>query len=544
MQSSPEQHLGEGHAGEDERGVVWVVDDSPLELDVIRRLLSHQHDVQTFTDGPSVLEMLATGPRPDVLVVDWHMPEMSGLELCRFLRQRYDAATLPILILTMTGGTDNIVDAFKAGANDFVVKAAHGDELCARVRTLVRVRLLYERVRRAELAAQRARQSAEDANQAKDAFMATVSHELRTPLNSILGWAHLLKVNTPDEATLQRGLDTITRNATIQVQLIDDILDTARVMSGKLRIELEPVDLAEIVRAAVDSQRPAADSRGLSLELTLSATTTVVNGDSERLQQAVSNLLSNAIKFTPRGGWIRVALTSGAAGVELAVADSGKGIAADFLPHVFDRFRQQDDTATRRFAGLGLGLALVRHLVTAHGGVVTAESSGEGKGATFRIRLPFDAAGSKPRHERQDRTPVDQPSVRDISIGRLANMNLLIVEDDDDARELLAAMLSEEGATVASARSADEALSALAVRCPDVLLSDIGLPGMDGFELIRRVRQLYPPEKLPAIAFTAYSQVEDQQSTRKAGFQAHVSKPAAPHDVVQLVSRVARGHAH
>ena len=270
MPSSPE-HPAHTHAGEDERGVVWLVDDSPLELDVIRRLLSQHHDVQTFTDGPSVLETLATGPRPDVLVVDWHMPQMSGLELCRFLRQRHDAASLPILILTMSGGTDNIVDGFKAGANDFVVKAAHADELCARVRTLVRVRLLYERVRRAELAAQQARQSAEDANQAKDAFMATVSHELRTPLNSILGWAHLLKVNTPDEATLQRGLETITRNATIQVQLIDDILDTARVMSGKLRIELEPVDFAEIVRAAVDSQRPAADSRGLGVELSLSA---------------------------------------------------------------------------------------------------------------------------------------------------------------------------------------------------------------------------------------------------------------------------------
>jgi CheY-like chemotaxis protein/nitrogen-specific signal transduction histidine kinase len=403
------------------------------------------------------------------------------------------------------------------------------------------VRVLHERVQRAELAARQARQAAEDANQAKDAFMATVSHELRTPLNSILGWAHLLKANPPDEATLQRGLETITRNATIQIQLIDDILDTARVMSGKLRIELGPVDFAEIVSATVDAHRPAAASKGLRLDVSLSARKSVVSGDADRLQQAVSNLLNNATKFTPAGGFIRVELTSSGSGLELSVADSGKGIAPDFLPHVFDRFRQQDDSATRRFAGLGLGLALVRQLVTAHGGSVTAESEGEGKGATFRIRLPLEDANSAPRHEREHDTPHDQPSVRGISIGQLANMNLLIVEDDDDARELLAAMLAEEGATVAAARTGDEALAVLAKGCPDVLLSDIGLPKMDGFELIRRVRQLYSPEKLPAIAFTAYSQVEDQQSTREAGFQAHVAKPAAPGKVVQLISRVARG---
>jgi signal transduction histidine kinase len=518
-----------------------VVDDSPLEADVVSRLLARQHDVKTFSDAPSVLEMLATGRRPDVLVMDWHMPEMSGLELCHFLRQRYDAASFPILILTATGGPEDIVDGLRAGANDFVVKAADSEELRARVHTLVRVRALHERVTRAELAAQQARQAAEEANQAKDAFMATVSHELRTPLNSILGWAHLLKANAPDEATLHRGLETIERNAKIQVQLIDDILDTARVMSGKLQVDLDPVDFLEVVRAAVESHKPAADSKRLRVELSLRASATVVNGDSDRLQQAVSNLLSNATKFTPAGGHIRVELTSSPSEIELVVTDSGKGIAADFLPHVFDRFRQQDSAATRRFAGLGLGLALVRQLIAAHGGVVTAESEGEGKGATFRIRLPLDASGSSPRHDRVYKTPPHIPaSTREVSIGKLVNMNLLIVEDDDDARELLAAVLAEEGATVAAARTADEALSQLAARCPDVLLSDIGLPDVDGFELIRRVRELYPPEKLPAIAFTAYSQVEDRNSAHLAGFQAHVAKPAAPAEVVRLVSRVAR----
>jgi signal transduction histidine kinase len=508
---------------------------------VVGRLLSAQHDVQTFSDAPRLLELLATGTRPDVIVLDWHMPEVSGLEVCRFLRQRYDPASFPILILTATGGPEDIVDGLEAGANDFVVKAAGSDELRARVLTLVRVRALYERVRRAELAAQRARQSAEDANRAKDAFMATVSHELRTPLNSILGWAHLLRANPPDEATLRRGLETIERNAKIQVQLIEDILDTTRVMSGKLHVELEPVDFAEVVRSAVESQKPAADAKGVRLAGSFRAGSSVVNGDADRLQQAVWNLISNAIKFTPESGWIRVELTSTSSTVELTVQDSGKGITSDFLPHVFDRFRQQDSTATQRVSGLGLGLALVRHLVAAHGGEVTAHSEGDGKGSTFRIRLPLEKNRSVRRSEPEYATPFQPASGREVAVGKLANMRLLVVEDDEDARDLLVATLSEEGAHVVTASSADEALSKLELARPDVLLSDIGLPGADGFALIRRVRERHGPESLPAIAFTAYSQAEDRDLARKAGFQAHVAKPASPAEVVRLVSEVARG---
>jgi signal transduction histidine kinase len=540
---STAKNPGAQPAREGDRGVVWVIDDSPVEAEVVSRLLSTQHDVQTFSDAPRVLELLASGTRPDVIVLDWHMPEVSGLELCRFIRQRYDPASFPILILTATGGPADIVDGLRAGANDFVVKAADSEELRARMLTLVRVRALYERVRRAELAAQRARQSAEDANRAKDAFMATVSHELRTPLNSILGWAHLLKVNPPDEATLRRGLETIERNAKIQVQLIEDILDTARVMSGKLHVELEPVDFAEVVRAAVESQKPAADAKGVRLECSFRASHSTVNGDADRLQQAVWNLISNATKFTPEGGFIRVELTSAPSEVELSVTDSGKGITADFLPHVFDRFRQQDSTATQRVSGLGLGLALVRHLVLAHGGEVTAHSDGDGKGASFRIRLPLEKSRVARRSENEYLTPLPPVSSREMSIGKLANMRVLVVEDDEDARDLLVATLSQEGAHVVSAGSVHEALAKLDVARPDVLLSDIGLPGADGFELIRRVRERHAPESLPAIAFTAYSQAEDRAQARKAGFQAHVSKPASPAEVVRLVSEVARVRA-
>lgn len=520
---------------------MWIVDDSPVEAEVVSRLLSTQHDVMTFSDSPRVLELVAAGTRPDVLVLDWHMPELSGVELCRFLRQRFDPADLPVLILTATAGPENTVEGLQAGANDFVVKASNPEELRARVLTLVRVRMLHERVRRAELAAQRARQSAEEANQAKDAFMATVSHELRTPLNSILGWANLLKAGPPDETSLRRGLETIERNARIQVQLIEDILDTTRAISGKLHVELGPVDFAEIVKRAVDSQRPTADAKGVRVDCDLRARSNVVNGDAERLEQSVSNLLGNATKFTPSGGRILVELVSTVSEIELAVTDSGKGIDPEFLPHVFDRFRQQDSSATRRVSGLGLGLALVHQLVLAHGGEVTAHSEGEGRGATFRIRLPLETV--RPIRRPANEYPLLAPdSMRGgAAFGKLVNMNLLIVEDDDDARELLVIALAEEGANVASARSADEALSKLELACPDVLLSDIGLPGTDGFELIRRVRERYPPETLPAIAFTAYSQSEHRDLARKAGFQAHVAKPTTPAEVIRLISEVARG---
>lgn len=540
----PRGHDSPRRAAEADRGLVWVVDDSPLEAEVVSRLLAPQHEIRTFDDAPSVLELLATGVRPDVLVLDWHMPQMSGLELCRFLRERYDPASFPILILTATGGPEDIVDGLKAGANDFVVKASDPDELRARVRTLVRVRALHERVRHAELAAQRARQSAEEANRAKDAFMATVSHELRTPLNSILGWAHLLKANPPDDSTLRRGLDTIERNAKVQVQLIEDILDTTRVMSGKLQVELRPVDFAEIVRGAVESQKPAADAKGVRLECVLSAGPVIVDGDPDRLQQSVWNLLSNATKFTPAGGFIRVELTRTSTEVELSVADSGKGITPSFLPHVFDRFRQEDSSATRRFSGLGLGLALVRHLVMAHGGEVTADSAGEGKGSTFRIRLPLERGRSARRHDDDGSDPPPISASTDVAIGKLVNMKLLVVEDDEDARELLATVLSDEGAQVVTARTADEALAQLDIACPDVLLSDIGLPGADGIELIRRVRERLPPETLPAIAFTAYTQAEDRQLVERAGFQAHLTKPAAPDDIVRVISEVARQRVH
>jgi len=519
-----------------ERSRIWLVDDSPLEREMARRLLSEQYEVEVFADGPPVLERLAAGERPDVLVLDWHMPQMSGLEVCRFLRERFDEASLPILVLTATGGQDDLLEGLAAGANDFVTKAFDPAELRARVGTLARGRLLYDSLKKTELATRRAREAADEANRAKDVFLATVSHELRTPLNSILGWARLLSEGTLDRETLARGLATIQRNAQIQVQLIEDILDTTRAISGKLHLELSTLDLAHVARAAFDGVKPSADAKQLELQLLVPEETLRVRGDSDRLQQAVGNLLANAVKFTPVGGSIRIELSSSEQSVTVSVQDTGKGIAKQFLPHVFDRFRQEDDAATRRHSGLGLGLALVRHIVAAHGGSVNARSEGEGRGASFSITLPSEQKRSSRVGETDRPSP---PPVIDhgLPVGRLSNIEILVVEDDEDARDLLVTVLTQQGAKVSEAGNASEALARVAQSVPHVMLSDIGLPGEDGYELIRAIRARgFTPEALPAIALTAYSRREDQRLALQAGFQAHVAKPVEPAILVAAVA--------
>ena len=505
-----------------------------------RRVLAELYEVDVFVDGPPVLERLAGGELPDVLVLDWHMPQMSGLEVCRFLRERFDEASLPILVLTATGGQDDLLEGLAAGANDFVTKAFDPAELLARVSTLARARLLHESLRKTELATRRARDAADEANRAKDVFLATVSHELRTPLNSILGWARLLSEGTLDQETLARGLATIQRNAQIQVQLIEDILDTTRAISGKLHLELATLDLAHVTRSAFDAVKPSADAKQLELLLIVPEETLRVRGDSDRLQQAIGNLLTNAVKFTPAAGCIRVELSRSEQSVIVSVHDNGKGIAKPFLPHVFDRFRQEDDAATRRHSGLGLGLALVRHIVAAHGGSVSARSEGEGSGASFSITLPCDDQ-RRSRSGETDR-PSPTPIVVDhgLPVGRLSKVKILVVEDDEDARDLLVTVLTQQGAKVSQAGNATDALAQLAQSVPDVLLSDIGLPGEDGYQLISAIRARgFAPATLPAIALTAYSRREDQRLALQAGFQAHVAKPVEPATLVAAVADAA-----
>jgi PAS domain S-box-containing protein len=393
-------------------------------------------------------------------------------------------------------------------------------------------------------AEQAARGQAEAANRAKDEFLAVLSHELRTPLNAVYGWARMLRAGqVPAEAT-ERGLDAIVRNAHAQVQLIDDLLDISRVVTGKMRLDVRPVDLRSVIEAALDAVRPAADAREIRVQTVLDPRAGPVTGDPDRLQQVVWNLLMNAVKFTPKGGRVQVHLQRVNSHVEIVVRDTGVGMSADVLPFVFDRFRQGDSSSTRMHAGLGLGLALVKHFVELHGGSVTAQSPGEGLGATFVVSLPLTiaaaAAGPGPREHPTAASP-DLPAVA----ARLDGLRVLVVDDDQDAVELASAILVQAGAVVKTCSSAPEALKVFQDWAPDVLVSDIEMPGEDGYALIRRIRALEDSRsRTPAVALTAYGRMQDRMRALTAGFNMHVPKPVDPGELTTIIASVAARPPH
>jgi len=388
---------------------------------------------------------------------------------------------------------------------------------------------------------QSARAEAEDANRLKDEFLATVSHELRTPLNAILGWAHLLRHRQLAHTDMDRALETIERNARAQARIIDDILDVSRIVTGKLRIDSRLVELVGVLEAAVDSMRPAAEAKGVALNTALDPTAGPVLGDPSRLQQIVWNLLSNAIRFTPKGGRVDVMLTRSGQHAELVVADTGQGISAEFLPHLFQRFRQADSSTTRVYGGLGLGLSIVRHLVELHGGSVTAESAGKDRGASFTVTLPLATVCEAPRYS--EPAPFSRLAIEETraSTQLLTGLRVLVVDDEPDTRDLLRSVLAERGASVRVAASVAEALAALETELFDVLLSDIGMPVEDGYSLIRKLRAR-PPElggNIPAAALTAYAKAEDRTRALSAGYQTHLAKPVDPAEVASVVARLA-----
>ena len=391
---------------------------------------------------------------------------------------------------------------------------------------------------------QQAREAAEGANRMKDEFLATVSHELRTPLNAILGWARLLNSQELDEEKQKKALKTIERNARAQADLIEDILDVSRIVTGKLSLHVQVVNLQSVIDAALDTVRPAAESKQLELVARPAPALSGMMGDADRLQQVIWNLLANAIKFTPRGGRVELFVEEAGGSVTLGVRDSGEGIAPELQPHVFDRFRQADSSSTRSHSGLGLGLAIVRHLVELHGGTVEVASEGKGKGATFRVRLPLRIDAVEALHEGPRCSPVpERPQQRDPR--RLDGIAVLVVDDDADTREVLVELLDQLGATVSAVDSAEAAMQRLRGAPPDVLLSDIGMPGEDGYALIRRVRALSDEEggDVPAAALTAYARAEDGRKAQQAGFQEHVAKPVDAARLAEVVLRLARGRA-
>ncbi len=506
-------------------------------------------------DLQEVMEKLST-PRGAVLLAEEAITPAGLAQLAALLGAQPAWSDLPIILLTSSG---NVAEANSAAVAHFgqdinvtlLERPLRVITLCSTARVALRARRRqYEvrallRQREEVLASERAaRSDAERAGRMKDEFLATLSHELRTPLNAIVGWCALLQGGPTDDDELAQGLETIERNARAQTRIIEDLLDMSRIISGKIRLDVRPCDLGEIVQAAVDTVRPAAEAKSITLRAVLDSEIGPLLGDPNRLQQVFWNLLTNAIKFTPKGGSVKVTLQRVHSQAEISIADTGHGIQAEFLPFVFDRFRQADSSSTRHHRGLGLGLAIVKQLVELHGGSVAARSPGLGRGATFMVALPVsallanpDSGTSAPTHEAELAVSSDWKAEV-----RLNDVKVVVVDDEVDARDVVRRLLEGCEADVRVAGSAAEALGLIRAHRPDVLVSDIGMPGEDGYALIRLLRALPPDEggSTPAIALTAYARVEDRVQALRGGFQMHAVKPVEPAELVAMVASLAR----
>ena len=452
------------------------------------------------------------------------------LAIMRRLRPQ-SAIAVPMVVRQRIIGAMTLVRT-TAGRPYDTADIAMAEELARRAALAVDNATLYRE-------ADQARAQAEGANRAKDEFLAVLSHELRTPMNAVYGWARMLQMGQIDAGTTPRALDAIVRNAHVQLQLIDDLLDVSRIISGKMRLDIRSVDIHRVLEAALDAVRPAADAKGLKLHALLDPSAGPVSGDPDRLQQVVWNLLMNAVKFTPRDGRIQLALQRVNSHLEIVVSDTGAGIRSELLPVIFDRFTQGESGSTRTQGGLGIGLALVRHLVELHGGSVTAHSAGEGKGATFTVKLPLVVALVPSKDERAHPT-AGQP-VPAYHGPSLRGLRILVVDDDPDALDLIATILRRAEAEPMLCSSPPEALAALRSWKPHVLVSDIEMPGEDGYSLIRKVRELAGPDggQIPAVALTAYGRPEDRVRSLSAGYSMHVAKPVDPVELGVVVANLA-----
>jgi CheY-like chemotaxis protein len=398
---------------------------------------------------------------------------------------------------------------------------------------------LYRRAQEAVTTAAAAVQAAETAGRLKDEFLATVSHELRTPLNAILGWSSVLKARN-DPASIAKGVDVIFRNAKVQSKLIEDILDVSRIITGKLRLELRSVNLVHAVIEAIEVVRPSAAARNITVEFVRPSEPYTLVGDGERLAQVLWNLLSNAVKFSENGGRVEVKIFQEGSQLGLSVIDEGRGIEADFLPYVFERFKQADGSTTRRYGGLGLGLAIVRHIVELHGGRVSVHSEGPGRGATFGLVFPIRATTAS-TDKPSLRPPSDRPSATGAPRVSLDGVRVLVLDDERDARDLLELVLRQAGALVATADSASRGFAELERFRPHVIVSDVGMPEEDGYTFMKRVRETKAHDHVRAIALTAYTRNEDRARALSMGFSAHLGKPVDPDDLMAVVARMAAG---
>jgi signal transduction histidine kinase len=514
--------------------ILLVDDDEVDRLAVARALRSAGLDatLQEAASVPAAVTALGESSF-DCVLLDYQLPGGDGLDVLRTVKEE-DRGT-PVIILTGHGDEQTAVEFMKAGAADYLPKQAlSADRLAQSLRYVTEKRQL-ERERDELLVREReARAEAERANEAKDLFLATLSHELRTPLNAILGWARILNDRTLDRNRLRHALGVIERNANVQLQLINDLLDVSRIISGKLELKTTSVDPVKTCEAALDAVRPDLDAKSMTVEKVFDSGIRHILGDQARLQQVIWNLLSNAIKFSATGGEIRLGLRQFASQVEIVVADRGRGIPAEFLPHIFDRYSQAKVADRQSHGGLGLGLAIVQNLVEMHGGTVHASSEGEGRGAAFTVLLPVEGdSRTAARPERKTTVPTRTE--------RLDGVRVLFIDDSADARDLVSTILADRGAIVRSCDSTDAALAALARERPDVVISDIEMPGSDGYEMIRalRVRDEDSQAPIPAIALTGATRAEDRIRMLAGGFQLHVPKPVDPAELVAAVAALA-----
>ncbi len=520
---------------------VLLIEDNPGDVRLIQEMLVEaKHTafnlecVDRLSDGLARLNETEF----DAVLLDLSLPDSSGLDT--FVTFHSAAEELPVVILSGLNDETTAVECVNAGAQDYLIKDEVNSHLLIRSLRYAVARGLLEKERSELLARERAaRTQAEEANRSKDEFLAIVSHELRTPLSAMLGWSRMLATGKLDAKTATRGIEAIERNARAQTQLIGDLLDISRITTGKIQLNARPLKLDAIITDMIDAMGPTAHAKQISIQAKLDDAA-FISGDPDRLQQVVWNLLSNAIKFTPTAGRVAVSVNRVGAYVQLAVADTGQGISAEFLPHVFERFRQADSSTTRKFGGLGLGLSIVRHLVELHGGLISVHSDGENQGATFTVMFPvltqFEEATDRESNEpSEDCSAPDELS--------LTGLRVLVVDDDTDSRAVIAEMLLQFGAEVLTAASAHEALQAVELWAPHVLLSDIEMPNEDGYSLLQKVRSTDGKRGnfIPAAALTAYGRPADRVRALKAGFQTYLAKPVDPHKLALVVASLAKG---
>ncbi len=531
------------------RSRILLADDNADMREYLRRLLATKYEVEVVADGEAALNA-ANRQSFDLVLSDVMMPKLDGFGLLKALRAEEKTKTLPVILLSARAGEESLVEGMSAGADDYLIKPFSARELMARVEA----HLNLQRVRREseeavlELMARekKARASAEVANRVKDDFLALLSHELRTPLNAIVGWSHLLKKGKLSDSDRERAVEVIERNAIAQRAIIDELLDISRIMSGKLTLEPKPLELPSVIEAAVDAIRPAAELKNIQIVTVFDPQAGLVMGEAVRLQQVFWNLLSNAVKFTPNHGRIEVELKVTGKNLELIIRDSGDGIDPEFLPFIFERFRQADTSSKRIHGGLGLGLSIVNSLVSMHKGEIRAASDGKGKGATFTVTLPLIAMAEPEDLERGDvsthllslRWQQNTEKGNDLRPDLLSGLRVLTVDDQQDTRELITVALCRYGAEVRGTDSASAALQMIADWRPHVVVSDIGLPEMDGYDFMRRLREIEGDgERIPAIAVTGYAGALDESKALNAGYEVHLSKPI---ELIELANAVAK----